>query len=76
MGLLPKGIIANPFLTDTDAWFVKTNAPQGLKGFNRTKLEFGKDNDFDTGNAKAKAYERYTFGWTDWRGVFGTAGAA
>ena len=75
MGMLPQGIMSNPFLSDSDAWFVSTNAPNGLKGFMRTGLEFTKDNDFDTSNAKAKAYERYIFGWTDWRGIFGSAGA-
>jgi len=75
MGMLPQGIMSNPFLSDSDAWFVSTNAPNGLKGFMRTGLEFTKDNDFDTSNAKAKAYERYPFGGTDWRGIFGSAGA-
>lgn len=76
MGLLPKGFIANPYLTDADAWFVRTNAPNGLKGFMRKELAFTQDNDFDTSNAKAKAAERYSFGWSDWRGVYGTPGAA
>lgn len=75
MGLLPKGFIHNPYLTDADAWFVRTNAPSGLKGFRRRGLTFTRDNDFDTSNAKAKASERYSFGWTDWRGVYGTSGA-
>jgi len=74
MGLLPDGIKINTYLTDTDAWFIKTNAPHGLMGFQRTPIEFRQDNDFDTDNAKAKAYERYVFGWTDWRGLFGTPG--
>ena len=75
MGLLPKGAKVNHYLTDADAWFVKTNAPNGLQCFERKAAEFDKDNDFDTSNAKAKAYERYSFGWTDWRGIFGTPGA-
>ena len=76
MGLLPGGFMSNPYFTDTDAWFVKTNAPNGLKGFMRKAMTFTRDNDFDTSNAKAKASERYSFLWTDWRGVYGSAGAA
>ena len=76
MGLLPEGFTVNHYLTDTDAWFIKTNCPSGLTHFERAKLEFTKDKDFDTDNAKAKAYERYSFGWTDWRGVYGSQGAA
>lgn len=75
MGMLPKGIICNPYFTDADAWFVKTDAPSGLLGFNRNPIEFTRDNDFDTDNAKAKAYERYDFGWGDWRGTFGSPGS-
>lgn len=75
MGLLPGGVKVNHYLTDDAAWFIKTNCPDGLMGFNRTPFEFTQDNDFDTDNAKAKGYERYSFGWTDWRGIFGSAGA-
>ena len=75
MGLMPEGFLVNHYFTDPDAWFVKTDAPSGLMGFNRRKLKFAKDNDFDTGNAKAKATERYSFGWTDMRGVYGSPGA-
>jgi hypothetical protein len=74
-GLLPKGYKVNHYLTDTDAWFVKTNCPDGLLGFDRTGFEFDRDNDFDTMNAKAKGYERYVFGWTDPRGVWCSQGA-
>ncbi len=75
MGLLPGGVVVNPYLTASDsAWFVKTDVPDGLLGFNRTSFEFTQDNDFDTENAKAKGYERYVFGWTDWRGMYGSAG--
>lgn len=73
--LVPGGRVVNHYLTDPDAWFVKTNAPAGLTCFDRTKIEFSRDNDFDTSNAKAKAYERYSFGYTDWRGGWGTPGA-
>lgn len=75
MGLLPGGVAVNHYLTDDDAWFVKTDAPNGLMMFQRTPFEFKKDNDFDTDNAKAKGYERYSVGWTDWRGVYGSQGA-
>jgi hypothetical protein len=76
MGALPGGCIVNHYLTDPDAWFIKTDCPDGLLGFNRTGFEFSQDNDFDTMNAKAKGYERYVFGWTDPRGVYGSEGAA
>ena len=72
---IPGGIAVNHYLTDTDAWFVRTNVPEGMKCFNRVKLEFKQDNDFDTENAKAKAYERYSFVWGDWRAVYGSPGA-
>jgi hypothetical protein len=75
MGLLPKGVMTYHYLTDTDQWFVKTDAPDGLKFFARKSLEFTKDSDFDTENAKAKAYERYSVGWTDWRSLYGSPGA-
>lgn len=74
-GLLPSGIAINHYLTDTDAWFIKTNCPEGMKVYNRVAAQFTKDNDFDTDNAKAKFYERYSFGWTDPRGMYGTPGA-
>ena len=75
MGLLPGGICVNHYLTDPDAFFITTNAPNGLTCFNRQGFSFTRDNDFDTDNAKAKGYERYSFGWTDWRGVWGSPGA-
>lgn len=74
-GLLPEGVMVWQYLTDPDAWFVKTDAPDGLKLYNRRGLSFDKDNDFDTSNAKAKATERYVFGWSDWRAVYGSEGA-
>lgn len=76
MGLLPQGTTVNHYLTDTDAWFIKTDAPNGMTMFERTPFEFDKDNDFDTKNAKAAGYERYSVGWTDPRGMYGSAGAA
>lgn len=75
-GLLRGGICVNHYLTDDDAWFVKTDVPNGLTMFQRQGFEFTKDNDFDTSNAKAKGYERYSVGWTDPRGLFGSEGAA
>jgi hypothetical protein len=75
MGVIPK-IVMNHYLTDTDAWFIQTNAMDGLKHFQRRPMQFGVDNDFDTEVAKFKATERYVFGWTDWRGIFGSPGAA
>ncbi len=71
----PGGIVVNHYLTDTDAWFIKTDAPDGMKYFERRGDEFTMDNDFDTENAKYKATARYSFGWTDPRGVYGSAGA-
>jgi hypothetical protein len=73
-GLLPGGYIVGTYLTDADAWFIKTNADAGLTSFKRKGYTFTTDNDFDTDNAKAKGHERYVPGWTDWRGVYGTAG--
>lgn len=74
-GLLPKGVMTYHYLTDADAWFVKTNCPSGLVGLTRQAIEFDKDNDFDTKNAKASAYERYAAGWTDPRGLYGSPGS-
>lgn len=75
MGLIKGGAVVNHYLTDSDAWFIQTNAPNGLMRFNRRATEFRQDNDFDTENAKAKATLRFSVGWTDWRGIFGTPGA-
>jgi hypothetical protein len=75
MGMLPEGYSVNHFLTDTDAWFIITDAPNGLKGFNRTAVRTSMEGDFDTGNVRYKARERYAFGWSDPRGIFGTPGA-
>lgn len=74
MGLLPEGIEVNDYLTDSDAFFIRTDAPAGLTMFQRMAIEFDKDNDFDTKNACASAVERYSFGWSDWRGLFGSPG--
>lgn len=74
-GLLANGYMVGTYLTDPDAWFITTNADAGLTSFKREGYSFTTDNDFDTENAKAKGYERYASGWTDWRGCYGTAGA-
>jgi len=74
MGMIPK-IVTNHYLTDTDAWFIRTNVPHGMKYFERRGDSFDMDNDWDTENAKFKATSRYSFGWTDPRGLYGTQGA-
>jgi len=74
-GVLPDGIKMNHYLTDSDAWFVRTNCPNGMKAYDRKIKPFEMDNDFDTGNAKAKKYERYSQGGTDPRGLYGSPGA-
>lgn len=74
MGKFPEGIKVNHYLTSTKAWFLRTNSPDGMKYFEREGDSFAEDNDWDTGNAKFKTQSRYSFGWTDPRGVFGTAG--
>lgn len=74
-GMLPDGFMANHYLTDPDAWFIKTNAMEGLIYQERRGVEFAKDNDFDTENAKMKGSIRFGAGWADWRGLYGSAGA-
>jgi len=75
MGLLPQGVMPWTYLTDPDAWFLKTDVPDGVKSFNRRALKFKQDNDFDTANAKAKATERYACGHSDWRAIYGSEGS-
>lgn len=74
-GSFPDGATVNHYFTDADAYFIRTNAPAGMTMFQRVRAEFAQDGDFDTGNMKYKAYERYSFGWSDWRGAYGNAGA-
>jgi hypothetical protein len=74
MGLMPKGIKVNHYFTSQTAWFLRTNVKDGMKYFERRGDSFTEDNDFDTENAKYKATSRYSFGWTDPRGVYGTTG--
>lgn len=71
---LPEGIVMNHYLTSPGAWFLRTNVQDSMKYYSRVAVEFDQDNDFDTMNAKAKGYERYSFGWSDPRGVWGVNG--
>lgn len=73
-GMIPE-IVTNHYFTDTDAWFIRTDVPNGMKYFERDADSFDMDNDFDTENCKYKARGRYAFGWTDARGVYGSPGA-
>ena len=75
MNMIPEGYVVNHYLSDTDAWFVTTDVPNGLKHFDRAPLKTSMEGDFDTGNVRYKARERYVFGASDWRGIFGTPGA-
>ena len=75
MGMIPQGYTVNHYLTDTDAWFIKTDVPNGLKHFVRAPIKTAMEGDFETGNVRYKARERYSFGWSDWRGIFGSPGA-
>lgn len=74
-GMLPQGYVVNNFLTDPDAFFIKTDAPNGMKGFTRVAMKTGFEGDFETGNVRYKARERYSFGFSDPRGLFGVSGA-
>jgi len=74
-GVFPKGVKVNNYLTDTDAWFIRTNCPAGLVFLQRVPIEFKQDNDFDTDNNKFKGYERYIPGWGDWRSLYASPGA-
>lgn len=76
MGMLPGGFCVNQRLTDTNAWFIKTDAMDGLKHLKRIGIQRGVEGDFETGNMRYKARERYSFGWTDWRGVYGSTGGS
>ena len=74
-GSIPEGYTINNFLTDTNGWYLTTDVPNGLKHFERTALTNSMDGDFDTGNVRYKARERYSFGWSDPLGMWGSAGA-
>jgi hypothetical protein len=75
MGMISGGYTVNHFLTDSDAFFVKTDAPNGMKYFERSPIRTSMEGDFDTGNVRYKARERYSFGWSDPRGIYGSPGA-
>jgi hypothetical protein len=75
MGVIPQGYTVNHYLNDADAFYIKTDAPNGFKHFTRTPLSTTMEGDFDTGNIRYKARERYSFGFSDPRCVFGTSGA-
>ena len=76
MGSIPGGYTVNHYLTDTNAWFLTTDVPNGMKHFVRTPLANSMDGDFDTGNVRYKSRERYSFGWSDPLGMFGSPGAS
>jgi hypothetical protein len=75
LGIIPNGYFVNRRFTDTNGWYIKTDVPNGTKMFNRTPLQTKMEPDFDTGNLRFKARERYSFGVSDWRGWFGNQGA-
>ena len=75
MGMIPQGYRINNFLTDTDAFYIITDVPNGMKYFERTPIRTAMEGDFDTGNLRYKARERYRFGVSDYRGIFGVEGA-
>ena len=75
LGAIPEGYSVNHYLTDTNAFFILTDIPNGMKHFERTALETSMDGDFDTGNVRYKARERYSFGVSDPLGIFGSPGA-
>lgn len=76
MGIIPGGSLAVPYLTeDQDAWFLQSDVKAGMMHYTRRETDFRQDNDFDTDNAKAKSMMRFSAGWTDWRGMYGSEGA-
>lgn len=75
LNIFPKGILTSVYLTDTDAWFIQTDCPEGLTHYNRMPWTFDQDNDFDTKNLKASVIGRFACGWTNWRQIWGTPGA-
>ena len=76
MGMVPQGYVVNNFLTDDDAFFLKTDVPNGLKHMVRAPIKTAMEGDFETGNMRYNARERYSFGWSDWRGIYGSDGSA
>ena len=76
MGMIPQGYRVNNYLTDTDSFYIKTDVPNGLKMFVRAPVKTAMEGDFESGNVRYKARERYSFGFSDPRGIFGSPGAA
>jgi hypothetical protein len=74
-GYMPQGFTVNHFITDTDSWYIKTDAPNGMKHFVRSPIKTAMEGDFETGNVRYKARERYSFGWSDPRAMYGSPGA-
>ena len=74
-GMIPQGYVVNNFLTDPDAFYIKTDVPNGMKYFERSPIRTSMEGDFETGNVRYKARERYSFGWSDPRGIYGSSGA-
>ena len=71
-GMIPEGYFTNHRFTNAKHWFLRTDVPNGMKHFNRTPVSTAMEGDFETGNVRYKSRERYSFGWSDWRAVFGT----
>jgi hypothetical protein len=76
MGAIPEGYTVNHFLTDSNGWYLTTDVPNGLKHFIRSPLSQSMDGDFDTGNVRYKSRERYSFGWSDPLGIWGSSGSS
>ena len=76
MGMVPQGYVVNHFITDTNSWYIKTDVPNGMKYFERSPIRTSMEGDFETGNVRYKARERYSFGWSDPRGIYGSAGGS
>jgi hypothetical protein len=76
MGMIPGGVAVNQRLTDPDAYFIMTDCPDGMKHFVRSPMKKAVEGDFETGNLRYKVRERYSFGFTDWRTIYGSEGAA
>ena len=76
MGMVPQGYVVNHFLTDTNGWYIKTDVPNGMKYFERSPIRTSMEGDFETGNVRYKARERYSFGFSDPRGIYGSAGGS
>lgn len=74
-GMFPKGALVNPYLSDADAYFIRTDIDKGMRFFWREEPDFAQDGDFDTSNLKYKAYQRFSAGWTDFRGAYASSGA-